>query len=74
MLLTFDETCEVLRALTKNKFITAWNHRYDTLNGDADVWIIVLNEGNDPRTVEWSQWRVERWLRNRHREDAILRY
>jgi hypothetical protein len=63
MLLTFEETCATLRDLTKSKFIVAWNHRHDTMNDDADVWIINQGPGHTPQTVEWSQARVERWLR-----------
>ena len=71
MLLTFDETAECLRALTRNKCITAWNHRDCSRTGEG-VWIIDFLPGNEPRCVEWSQAQVERWLRNRHRADAIL--
>lgn len=71
-LLSFEETCGTLRELVRQGKITAWNHRHDTLNDDADVWIVDLLPGNVPRCVEWSQAQVERWLRQRAAADAIL--
>jgi hypothetical protein len=71
MLLTHDETCDTLRQLTASRAITAWTHR-DCMLAKCDIYTIVFNPGNVPLVVEWTQARVERWLRSWLTADEIL--
>ena len=61
--LTFEETCEALRDKVREGVLFGWNHR-DCQHALCDIYTLSWPEGHEfPRTREWTQARVERWLR-----------
>lgn len=72
MILTFEETCEKLRDCVRDGTIEGWNHR-DCAQRGVDIYTINLGPGNVPQTVEWTQARVENFLRTLYRARELFR-